>query len=177
MLTKEQKLKGKFRYEETSQRLIEENGVVSIWLGTANTEEDIIDYLEEDYSDIDPNFEGFSMDEEPSDFNFVINHWGLDFGFGSYDHDFFEYSFFEKTNDIEKMTSQIDIFLPSIKQKLIEQYGKILNKEYNVAFFLISYRYVPDVSYHSPEYNERKVKIDFLGTVLFDEKISLIHNY
>jgi hypothetical protein len=179
MLTKKQKLQGKFRYEDTCRRLIEENGVVSIWLGTADSEKDIIHYLEEDYSEFESDFTGYNEYENPNDFDFVKNLFGLDFGFGSYDHDFFEYSFFEPTNDVVLILSQINDFLPSLKQRMIDQHGKTLNKTYNTSFFLISYRYVPKyvpkADYTETDCQNKKILMEFLATFKFDEEISLIH--
>ena len=177
MLTKEQKLQGKFRFEDTNQRLIEENGVVSMWIGNANSETDLMDYIEEDYSELEPDFTGYSEDEYPYDFDFAKNLFGLDFGFGSYDHDFSACEIFEPTNDLEIIISSMNDILPSLKQRVIERYGKTLNQYYNVALLLISYRYVPDINYHRPDDMERKVKLNFLGAFSFDEEISLKHTY
>ena len=177
MLTKEQKLQGKFRNEDSHKRLMEENGVVSIWLGNANTVEDINDYLEEDYSDLESDFEGFGEDEDPYDFSFVTNLFGLDFGIGSYDHDFSSCEFFEPTNDLELIISPWNDLIPSLKQHAIKQFGRTLNQKYNTVLLLISYRYVPDINYPRPEYAERKVMLEFLGAFPFDEEISLKHLY
>jgi hypothetical protein len=171
MLTKEQKLKGKFRWEDSHKRLDEENGVVSLWIGNSDSETALIEYLEEDYSHVESDFEGFTEDEHPRDFSYAINKFGLDFGFGSYDHDFSACEFFESTKSLDKIVSYM-YFLPSIKQHFVELYGNKLDKEYNTAIFLIDYRYVPDAEYSPPFDPNRKVTLKFIGVVAYDEDLS-----
>ena len=169
MLTREQKMQGKFHYEDTSRRLMEEKGVVSLWIGNTDMEASLLDYIEEDYTELEPDFTGFDEYENSSDFNFVINLFGLDFGFGFYDHDFLMCEFFEPTNSLRKIASLLD-YLPSIQQRFVDLVGKTLDKEYNTVIFFIDYRYIPDETYIPPYDPNRKVEMKYIGAVNYDEK-------
>ena len=114
MLTRPQKLQGKFLYEETNRRLMDEKHVVSVWIGNADSEKDLLEYLEEDYSDLEAGFEGLAENEDPYGFDFAINLFGLDFGFGSYDHDFSACEFFEPTSSVEFIASYLYLPFPSL---------------------------------------------------------------
>lgn len=156
------KVRGYIPFDESAERLIEDNTVVSVWVGDADSFEDLQEYIIDYIEDTD------NLDEAKS-------YFGVDFGFCMFDMYFLDYYFRERTSSVSDLFSCIAELLPSVREKAIQKYGEHFPRQYSAVLTLISYRYVPDEYYRPYNPDKPDVQMEFLDVFPYDETISLVH--
>ncbi len=127
---------------------------VSLWVGNAESDEKLLDYISVDYS------------EEDSD-DYYYSQFMKDFCIDDLDEDFMERIFRdEKTDSLKKLLAGC-----SYEDKVIPEFEKIIcnfpDKKYNSVILVYDMNYDGNITFSESEY----CRLEFVGTVKIKIKL------
>ncbi len=127
--------------------------MVSLWIGNADSMDDLERYVEFPWQDGEPDLTNFCWD----------------FGFNWFDEDFCAIFMIPRghTNKLAMLFENFH-FCDPIRDKFIALYGNELTEKYNCSILLYNYRYIPDASWVAPSCEDHTVRMEFVGTVPFE---------